>query len=35
MKSIRDIAWNVSEEEYRADTAISYSTLSRFEREGW
>lgn len=34
-KSIRDISWNVTEEEYRADPAISYSTLSRFEREGW
>lgn len=35
MKSISDIAWNVTEPEYRADPAISYSTLSRFEREGW
>lgn len=35
MKSIKDIAWNVTEPEYRADPAISYSTLSRFEREGW
>lgn len=34
-KSIRELAWNVSEPEYRADPAISYSTLSRFEREGW
>lgn len=34
-KSIRDIAWNVNEETYRADPAISYSTLSRFDREGW
>lgn len=35
MKSIREIAWNVTEPEYRADPAISYSTLSRFEREGF
>lgn len=26
MKSIKEIAWNVTEEEYRADPAISYST---------
>lgn len=35
MKSIKELAWNVSEPEYRADPAISYSTISRFEREGW
>lgn len=35
MKSIKEIAWNVTESEYRADKAISYSTISRFEREGW
>ena len=35
MKSIKELAWNVTEPEYRADSAISYSTLSRFEREGW
>ena len=34
-KSIRELAWNVDEPTYRADSAISYSTLSRFEREGW
>lgn len=34
-KSINTIIWNVTEEEYRKDSAISYSTLSRFEREGW
>lgn len=33
MKSIKEIAWNVTEEEYRADPAISYSTLSTFARE--
>lgn len=35
MKSIRELAWSVDEPTYRADSAISYSTLSRFEREGW
>lgn len=35
MKSIKEIAWNVDEPTYRADPAISYSTLSRFEREGF
>lgn len=35
MKSIRELAWNVDEPTYRADRALSYSTISRFEREGW
>lgn len=35
MKSIKKLAWDVTEDEYRQDTAISYSTISRFEREGW
>ena len=35
MKSIKELAWSVDEPTYRADSAISYSTLSRFEREGW
>lgn len=35
MKSLKDIAWNVTEEEYRADPALSYSTLSKFNREGF
>lgn len=35
MKSIKEIAWNVTEEVYRADPAISYSTLSRYDREGF
>ena len=35
MKELKDISWNVPEEEYRADSALSYSTLSRFEREGF
>lgn len=35
MKSLRDISWQVSEEGYRADPALSYSTLARYEREGF
>ena len=35
MKSLRDISWLVTEEEYRADLALSYSTLARYEREGF
>lgn len=35
MKSIKELAWDVTEEEYRKDPAVSYSTLSRFDREGW
>lgn len=35
MKSLRDISWQVSEEEYRAGPALSYSTLARYEREGF
>ena len=35
MKKLSDIAWNVTEEQYRADPALSYSTLSRFDREGF
>lgn len=35
MKSLKDISWKVSEEEYRADPALSYSTLARFNREGF
>lgn len=34
-KSLRDISWQVSEPEYRRDPALSYSNLSRFEREGF
>lgn len=29
-----DIAWDVTEPEYRADPALSYSTLQRYERNG-
>lgn len=33
MKSIKELSWDVTEAEYRADPAISYSTLSTFARE--
>lgn len=35
MKSLKDISWDVTEDQYRADSALSYSTLSRFNREGF
>ena len=35
MKTLRDISWQVDEETYRADHALSYSTLSRYAREGF
>lgn len=34
-KSLKEISWDVSEETYRADSALSYSTLARYEREGF
>lgn len=34
-KELKDISWLVPESTYRADPALSYSTLSRFEREGF
>lgn len=34
-KDLYNISWRVTEEEYRKDTALSYSTLARFEREGF
>lgn len=34
-KSLKDISWQVSEEEYRADKALSYSTLAKFKRTGF
>lgn len=34
MKTLKDISWLVDEPVYRADPALSYSTLSRYEREG-
>ena len=35
VKELKDIAWNITEPEYREDTALSYSTLSTFERGGF
>lgn len=34
-KELKDIALNITEPEYRADPALSYSTLARYEREGF
>lgn len=34
-KSLKDISWDVDENTYRSDPALSYSTLSRYEREGF
>ena len=34
-KKLSDIAWNVSEETYREDPALSYSTLAKYERGGF
>ena len=34
-KSLKDISWQVTEPEYRKDPALSYSTLARYEREGF
>lgn len=34
-KSLKDISWNVSEETYREDKSYSYSTLAKFDREGF
>lgn len=34
-KELKDISWLVSEEVYRADPALSYSTLAKYEREGY
>lgn len=34
-KSLKDISWQVDEPTYRADPALSYSTLARYEREGF
>lgn len=35
MRSIKELAWNVSEEEYRSNPAYSYSILAKYEREGF
>lgn len=34
-KSLKEISWNVTEEEYREDSALSYSTLATYERGGF
>lgn len=34
MKELSNISWNVSEPEYRADPALSHSTLARYEENG-
>lgn len=34
-RSLYDISWKVSEEVYRKDSAYSYSTIARFDREGF
>lgn len=34
-KSLKEISWDVPEEIYRADPALSYSTLAKFERSGF
>lgn len=35
VKSLKDISWDVPEEVYREDPALSYSTLATFERGGF
>ena len=34
-KKLSDISLNITEEEYRRDSALSYSTLERYESEGF
>ena len=34
-KSLADISWQVDEPTYRQDPALSYSTLAKYEREGF
>ena len=34
-KSLYDISWQVDEPTYRDDPALSYSTIARFDREGF
>lgn len=34
-KELKDISWQVPESTYRADPALSYTTLSTYEREGF
>lgn len=35
MRTLKEISWDVPESEYRADKALSYSTIARFAREGF
>lgn len=35
MKTLYDISWQVPEETYRADSALSYSNLAHYERGGY
>ena len=35
MKNFKALSLNITEEEYRADSALSYSILARYEREGF
>ena len=35
MKSFKDISWLVTEDVYRQDKALSYSTLAKYNREGF
>lgn len=35
MHDFSELAWNVTEPEYRKDQALSYSTLAKFYREGY
>lgn len=35
LANLRDISWQVPESVYRQDSALSYSTLSRYEKEGF
>lgn len=35
MKELSEISWKVTEPEYRKDPALSYSTISKFERSGF
>ena len=34
-KELKDISWQVSEKKYRANPALSYSILAKYEREGF
>ena len=34
-KSLKDISWQVTEEVYREDASLSYSTLATYERSGF